>query len=131
MNRTNRIAALVALATMTGTPLLGCGEDDERAQANGCVIVDLSRSARNELGSLYLPGFQKFVDRMATEASGNVCFTFAAQVPGRASRARTRTTSFGARPNDERTCSPPCSSSRPSGPRRASTGPRNSSRPSR
>ncbi len=58
--------------------LAGCGAEPEKAR-RGCVVVDVSPLPLRELTSSYLPGFQRFVQRIATNGSGDVCFAFAAQ----------------------------------------------------
>ena len=80
-SRTRRIrhapSALLAAAALAAPLLSGCGPAERKA-TRGCVIVDVSGSARAEITGLYLPGFQRFVQRLTQMGSGDVCFSFAA-----------------------------------------------------
>jgi hypothetical protein len=73
---TTSVACAVLVAAAFA--LSACGRP-ERGTRNGCVVVDVSGSARAEITGMYLPGFQRFVQRMSTDGSGNVCFAFAAK----------------------------------------------------
>lgn len=78
---TRRRAALalcaVVAALALAAALSACG-GAEQPTARGCVVVDVSGSARPEITTTYLPGFTRFVQRIAREGSGDICFAFAA-----------------------------------------------------
>jgi hypothetical protein len=77
-DRTGSRAAAVLACTALAAVAAACGPQTEPTM-RGCVVVDMSGSSRPELTDTYLPGFQKFVRRIATEGTGDVCFTLTAK----------------------------------------------------
>jgi hypothetical protein len=74
---TRRLPLLLVALALLAAAAAGCGKK-ERGSSRGCVIVDVSGSARGEITGRYLPGFENFVQRISSEGSGDVCFAFAA-----------------------------------------------------
>jgi hypothetical protein len=65
------VVALIAVAA-----LAGCGE--EPPTGRGCVILDVSASAKDEYTAAYAGGFERFATKMGMERTGDVCFAVAA-----------------------------------------------------
>jgi hypothetical protein len=87
MNARRRLRIVPALVGVALSLLLtACGGEDgtwNAGEARGCVIVDVSNSARDELTRTYEPDFAEFVQRLARKGSGQVCFALAGrQVAG-------------------------------------------------
>ena len=68
-------ATLLFLAAMQ---LAACG-DSPKPKERGCVVVDVSPLPLHELTHAYVPGFERFISRVAQHGSGDVCFAFAAR----------------------------------------------------
>ena len=76
--RAARIAGAVLAAALQIWALAACGASSQPPK-RGCVVVDVSPLPLHELTSAYVPGFERFVSRIAQQGSGDVCFAFAAR----------------------------------------------------
>lgn len=78
LGRSLRVAALLATSAVLAVAVAACGGTSAPTQ-RGCVIVDVSPLPLHELTRAYVPGFERFVTRIATNGTGDVCFAFAAR----------------------------------------------------
>jgi hypothetical protein len=67
------VPALIAALALTG-----CGGDSPAKHGRGCVILDVSASAKDEYNAVYAGGFERFASKMGLQRSGDICFAVAA-----------------------------------------------------